>query len=327
MAPYKYRIVGTDINEYHIHLSDCDVRYIVPEGTNAFYLDVLKEVIEIEGVDFVHPQPDAEVLAIAGRKLEALTFLPSKHVIELCHDKFLTNYELKRAEVPVPESFLLITRQDAYDIMGHLGGPLWLRAVHGAGSKAALLVKSAEQANGWIDYWQNVKGLGYRDFMLSEYLPGFDYAWTSLWKDGVLLCSQARRRIWYLYGFLSPSGTSSTPSVAVTVNNPKVNDAATRAVQAVDRKPNGVYCVDLKENTEGIPCVTEINAGRFFTTINFFAEAGLNFPYAYLQAAFGFELPKYEQYDNLPPGLFWVRMVDMGYKLMTQTEIDKVSHI
>ena len=68
------------------------------------------------------------------------------------------------------------------------------------------------------------------------------------------------------------------------------------------------------------PQVTEINAGRFFTTSNFLTAAGVNMPYLYARLAVG------ERVNGLPPfnaveeGLYWVRMVDMGYKLVREGE-------
>jgi ATP-grasp domain-containing protein len=321
VAPYKYRIIGTDINPYHIHLTAVDERYILPESSSPDYLKCLEEVIEAEAVDFVHPQPDSEVLRIAGAKLGALTLLPSKEVILRCQQKMEAQKALEKHGVPVP---LTEPFTEDYQMKS---SKMWLRANHGAGSKAALPITTAEQGHAWVAYWRATKGMDYEDFMVSEYLPGADYAWTSLWKDGELMVSQGRKRIWYLYGFLSPSGTSSTPSLAVTVNNPKVNEVATDAVKAIDPKPNGVYCVDLKENLFKVPCVTEVNAGRFFTTSNFYTHAGVNFPFAYLQLAFGFEMPHYERYDSLPAGLYWVRMVDMHYRLMTEKELNDVKRV
>ena len=55
----------------------------------------------------------------------------------------------------------------------------------------------------------------------------------------------------------------------------------------MDDRATGVFCVDLKEDEAGRPLVTEINAGRFFTTSNFLAEAGANMPYSYVELALG----------------------------------------
>ena len=89
-----------------------------------------------------------------------------------------------------------------------------------------------------------------------------------MWDDGDLVAGRTRERLEYLYGHLTPSGQSSTPSIARTVWEPTVDDVAQQAIRALDSRPRGVYCVDVKESASGRPKVTEINAGRFFTTSN-----------------------------------------------------------
>ena len=154
--------------------------------------------------------------------------------------------------------------------------------------------------------------------MISEFLPGREFAFQSLWHDGSLVESQTRERVEYLFGSLVPSGQTSTPSVARTVQRPDVAEIATKAVRAIDPNANGVFCADLKEDASGRPRVTEINAGRFFTTSNFFATAGLNMPYDYLRLAAGHAVP--ERIEPLEEGLYWIRMVDMGYRLVREGE-------
>jgi len=180
-----------------------------------------------------------------------------------------------------------------------------------------LPVDSFYQADAWINYWQHFKGLDYPDFMVSEFLPGHEYAWQSLWYNGELVCAQARERIEYIFGNLTPSGQTSSPSVAKTVNRDDINEIGEAAVKAVSDRPRGVYCVDMKEGADGVPKVTEINIGRFFTTSNFFAHAGLNMPAMYLELGLTSKLSeKPKQLNALPDDLYWVRMIDMGFKLV-----------
>ena len=232
------------------------------------------------------------------------------------------NTALQTALVPVPTSLHV----------EHLGGvpaqvqtlqtrqaKVWVRAIRGAGSRAALPVETAAQAVAWIRYWCETRGLKPTDFMLAEYLPGREFAFQSLWHEGQLVTSMARERCEYLFGNQMPSGQSSTPSLARTVHREDVNRIATQAVRAVDALPHGVYCVDLKENTLGQPCVTEINLGRFFTTSDFFSHAGCNMPAYYVQLAFGEPLPELLPYNVLDPDLYWVRGVDRAPKLLRGT--------
>lgn len=307
-----YRVVGVDSSKYHLETAKVDARYLIPRCDDPEYLDKLKEVCRRESVDFVHPQPDVEVEFISLHRDELpKTFLPSHEAIVLCHNKLKCNLKMRDAGVPVPRSFLVNRVADIPELMEEFRHEkVWLRAVRGAGSRAALPVKSPRQAEEWIHYWRKNREMESKDFMLCEYLPGREFAFQSLWFDGELVTSAARQRIEYMFGNLMPSGQSSSPSVAKTVHRGDVNNIATRAVQAVDPRPHGIYCVDLKENEDGVPSVTEINIGRFFTTSDFFTTLGCNMPEMYLKLAFDDVIMPVDRYNAVPSDVFWVRGVD-----------------
>src|SRR5262249_48100850 len=162
----------------------------------------------------------------------------------------------------------------------------------------------------------DMRGVGFGDFMVSEFLPGREFAFQSLWHEGRLVVSQARERVEYIFGHLTPSGQSSSPSVARTVHRDDVNRIATAAILAADARPHGIFCVDMKESAAGQPLVTEINCGRFFTTSNFYAHAGVNMPHAYVRLGLGESAPDFPKYDAVPADWWWVRMIDMGFALV-----------
>ncbi len=319
-----YEIVGVDAKPYHLELLDAESRYLTARVDDPAYLDTLNKIIEAESIDFVHPQPDVEVAFLSEHRdrVGARMFLPAVEDIRLCHDKMTFNAHLAARGVSVPAAFHIGSQDDLRAALDHLltvSPRVWLRAIRGAGSRASLPINSYYQGDAWIDYWRSFRGLDYGDFMASEFLPGSEFAWQSLWFDGELITSQARERIEYIFGSLTPSGQSSSPSVARTVNRPDVNKAGESAVRAVAERPHGVYCVDLKCNAAGDPLVTEINVGRFFTTSNFFAHAGLNMPDMYVQLGLGRALDVTPPvYDPLPDNLYWVRMIDMGYRLVEE---------
>jgi carbamoyl-phosphate synthase large subunit len=67
---------------------------------------------------------------------------------------------------------------------------------------------------------------------------------------------------------------SSVAGLAKTVIEPAVVEVCARAIRMLDPRASGVYSVDLKENAAGVPCITEINAGRFSSATNIFDLAG-----------------------------------------------------
>jgi glutathione synthase/RimK-type ligase-like ATP-grasp enzyme len=321
-----YRVIGADASPAKLHLSQADRRAVIPPPSDAGYASALNSLIAEHDVDVVHPQPDPEVRAVGALRdsLDAATYLPAQDALELVADKSAFTTALARAGVSVPESHSVDSLDDAAGKVRDMLARherVWVRARVGAGARASLPVRSAQQALAWMAWWIDEKGMSAADFMASEMLPGPEYAYQSVWQDGELVAGQARERVEYLYGHLTPSGQTSTPSVARTVHAPQVDELARSAVRAVDARPQGVYCVDIKENATGCPCVTEINAGRFFTTSNFFAHAGLNMPEMLIQCALG-ERPERRGSSPLAPDLYWIRMVDMGYVLVPGDELD-----
>lgn len=317
----KYYIVGCDINPYHLELSNTDKSYIVPRISESNYIEKINELIKKEKIDIIHPQPDQEVFFLSKNrdKIKARLLLPDHSTIKKCQDKIRLVDQFSKAGIPVGESYKIKTESDlrlALKKLFQKHKKVWIRATHGAGSKASLPVENFKQAKSWIEYWRDIKGVGYGNFMATEFLPGREFAFQSIWKNGQLITSQARERLEYVFGNLTVSGQSSSPSVARTVRREDVNEIATNAIINVDKKATGIFCVDLKENSNGVPCVIEINSGRFFTTSNFFSTAGINMPHLYILMALNRKLPNIPRYNPLPENLYWVRMIDMGYKLV-----------
>jgi carbamoyl-phosphate synthase large subunit len=313
-----YNVIGCDVNPWHLKLIErrFDIKtYRVDYLTSqdARRVADLNWVMRKESVDFVHAQPDFEVefLSRNREKINAVTFLPSKGTIEACRNKYTTAV-LMRGLAPltslVNENTLASQIKMIQDVSEEKR--VWLRAVRGAGSKAALPITTLRQALDWIHYWKETKRLESSDFMVSEFLPGKEYAFQSVWLNGELITSMARERMEYLMGNLFPSGQSSSPSVAVTVHHDRVNVIATQAMWNIDKRAHGIFCIDMKENKYGMPLVTEINAGRFFTTSNFFSHYGANMPDTYIKLGFGESVGELPKYNAIPKDIVWVRGID-----------------
>lgn len=319
-----FYIVGADINKYHLELTEgLDAKYILPMTNDPEYLKKLNQVIEEENIEFVHSQPEQEVMIISQNKnkVRAKTLFPKPDTLSITYDKSRFNTLLQENGLQVPRSHRLQSENDiqtALDDLLQIQDRVWLRATRGAGSRASLPVNTVLQAQGWIDYWTKMKGLTISDFMMSEFLPGKEFAFQSIWYEGELITSMVRQREEYLFGNLFPSGQSSSPSVAKTVHRDDINELVTKVVQLIDPQATGIFCADIKENKDGKPCLLEINAGRFFTTSNNFSTAGLNMPYYYVKMALEGRdsLPELPKYNGIPAGWYWIRLMDMGHKLV-----------
>ena len=307
--------MGLDVNKYYIEMAPVNKRYLVShsKGNEKDYIQTINKIIKKEKIDFVHAQPDPEVRIISDyrHEIKAKTLLPSPKAVEISHDKWKTYLALTEAQVPVAATIRLKNKASLTEAFKEIKGTIWLRASTGHGGKASLPVTSFEQAKMWVSYWLG-KGLKWSDFLASETLTGTEVSWLSVWKDGLLVCSQGKERVEWVEAGLSPSGVTGTTAIQRTVSSSKVNEVGTKTVLALDKKPEGIYVVDTKENRLGVPCVMEINPGRFFTTSLFFAAAGVNMPYIYTQLAYGETPRKVAPYNSVKSNIYWMRIPDGG---------------
>ena len=329
IAPEKIFVVGCEANQYFTHLAPTDSVYEVPKATSPNYINRINEIIEKEDIEFVHPQPDIEVETISENreKLKATTFLPSKDAVRICQDKLKTAERWKEKGIPVAKTNELKNEADIERAFEELGRPLWIRARRGAGGVGSTPAENAKTASSWINYWQSRNKKW--QFIAQELLQGSNIGFHSLWKEGELVTSMARERVQYIYPHLAPSGITGTPSIQRTIHDERVNEVGSEAVLAIDQNFNGIACVDLKENKDGIPCATEINAGRMFTTSFFFSYASKellgnfysNFPYLYAKLAYKEHIPDIPKYNVLPQGIYWIRHIDAPATLVSAGKV------
>lgn len=261
--------------------------------------------------DLVHAQPEEDMRWLAGSS-HLTKLMPSLDVVKLCQHKPTASMLWHAAGLrKFPPMQIASSVPDFLDIANcQLGNPFWLRSATGAGAKAATLVENQWTGLHWIKYWascgENI------EWVAEEYLPGRDFCWTGVYRRGVLYASFARERLEWLYPHLAPSGRAGTPTVAVTVHDHQVNTYAKQAVMAVDDEPNGVYGVDMREDRDGIPRPTEINAGRFPTTSPLYSELGPNLVDLYARLGVGEAFEPWG--DNIyPAGVTLLRHIDCGH--------------
>lgn len=310
---------GADMNKYYRLAGNADFWASINYKDDAAKVLSIQEYVDRHDIAMIHAQPDAEVRFLLAYKDEfpRKIFNHSLAVFDKFSDKLACqqawgpefNFQVCRLDEAIDNNDLFYALRDAG------AGKVWFRAIHGAGSRAALPVDKLYQAIQWAKYWIETRGMVYGDFMLCPHLPGSEYAVQTFWHNGVLVQSQARERLIPFFGALMPSGQTSTPAVAKTVNDRKVYDAAYKAIKVIDPSPHGIYCVDMKTSHDGRIIPTEVNYGRFFTTCDFFAVLGVNTPLAYVNShVYGIRKKKVECVDK---EYYWIRGLDKEPKLLT----------
>ncbi len=319
----RYYIVGTDFNKYHLVYPDVDLRLLTPRHSDRGFVPRVAAIVKEERLEFLHAQPSSEAYVIAEHRdrVPCKVFLPDSGVMKVGQDKLLSQRLLQKAGVKVARTVSLKEMADIKGAFSELGSPLWVRARHGAGGRLSLLCGGYKEALHWVELWV-LRGSKVGEFIVQEYLPGRNVAWDSIWYDGKLVTSYARERLEYPFKHISPSGITGTPSVARTVVGDEVNRVSIAAVRAVDPRPHGAYSVDLKGSASGAMCVTEVDCGKFHSTMplwGYIAVKHLGMPWyanladLYVRIGLG-ETPNRSipQTDLLQEGYYLLRDMDAG---------------
>lgn len=319
-SPERFHVVGVSSNPYELVLSNADENYLVPMASDPAFIPILGAIINKTKAQFLHSQHDAviKVLAVHAKELPVKLFLPSATTVASCVDKYKSFLRWKKAGVPVAQTRIIKTPRDLALAFDEFGSGMWIRLKEGGGGAGALPVDDLTFARAWI-----VRHRGWGNFIASERLSPASITWSSIWRDGTLVVAQTRKRHYWLFANRTLSGVTGVTGAGETVRDHAVDELAMAAIKAIDAAPNGIFSVDMTYDTRNNPRATEINIGRFFTTIHFFTAAGLNMPYIYVKLAFGESVPPIHPTINpLKPGLLWVRGMDTA-PVLTETRTIK----
>jgi carbamoyl-phosphate synthase large subunit len=266
MRPVPH-IVGVHSDRFTLRQSLADRSYLCPPVAAETFVPAVLDIVKRQRINVVMPGDDDAVKALSDhrRRFPMPLFLPRRATIDLCQDKYALCVFLRRRRIPAPLTYALRSLEGLAPIFARFSrkGLLWCRARRGSRSVAATPVATVEQARGWITQWRDLRGVKISDFTLSEYLPGRHFIVQSVWREGRLLLAQATEVLSYFAAGNNPSGSFSLSSLAKTVVAPEALQVTLRAVRAIEKRPSGTFFVELKEAAGGVPCVTEINAGRF----------------------------------------------------------------
>lgn len=297
-----FLIIGVHSDRFVLKRSTADRNYLAPPTNRAEFVPMLRRIVDAERIDLVLPASDADVNTFSKltQWLRGRLFLPDVTTIARCRDKYKSNVILSSRGIPVPLTFPVADLHRIDELFRRLprGSPAWCRIRRGSGAIGALPVRTPEQARNWIKCWVAIRGISPTSFTLSEFLPGRDFACQSIWREGTLALIKTCERISYFGTGSQPGVVSSVATLAKTVNEPRVADICTSAVRAIDPRASGVFSIDLRENARGVPCVTEINAGRLSSGTNILDLTGkYNMAVTYARLGLGGPIELRDTYD------------------------------
>ncbi len=314
-------LTGTDSDRTSLQLNMfIDTAYHLPSADKRIYLSALNKVVEKEHVQAIFPQPDQEVRRVSQERdnLQAGVFLPDKRTVSACLDKFQALMIWHKMRLRREPAVLSAKDESVVRQIKDLQYPCWIRAREGAGGLLSCKATDSRIVEHWVRFhWdQGIK----TDFIAEEYLPGRDYCFMSLWNQGSLVTSMIRERLsWIGHRLVGTGGTSKLNRV---VHSAMVNNKAQEATRAISKSPHGVFCVDLKESTDGAPFPTEINC-RFTTNVHYLTLASVklghpewNFPWLAARIVLDEEIPECPRTNALPADLWFTKNTDMGFTMV-----------
>lgn len=277
-----YRLIGTDIHPFTIGLYDnslFDKCYLTKRSSDEGYWEEMEALIALEKIDLAIIMPETEVLAWSKRQKEGVlpckSLIPSVEAIEKMLDKGVLTETLKNTGL-VPKSVLIDANNPnlQFDTEKVLTYPYWIRSATGSSGLGSFKVQSYDDLTMWISI-----NKGIDNFIASEYLPGRNLACKMLYYNGKLVRSAMAERVNYIMGKISPSGITGNTSFGRLINDKKVFDVSNSAMealfQATGAERHGFFTVDLKENEDGVPMVTEVNV-RHVAFTQCIAKGGAN---------------------------------------------------
>lgn len=321
-------VIGMGSEPTDLILSAARKKYYVSYANAPEYKEHLLRILSIEAPDLVHFQNDLEIYHASLLRDEILDagvkiFMPEHEVIDTCVHKYKSYLAFARAGIKVPRNIMINDSRDleqAFSELAAADGKIWLRSSSiGGGGKGALPTKDFAFAQAWINHHE-----GWGEFVAAEMLTAKTVTWLSIWHEGHLVVAQARARQGWTHGNRAVSGVTGVTKVGITVDGEDITQVAINSIKAVSDKPHGIFGVDMAYDNDGVPNPTEINISRFFTTVRFFTEAGLNFPEIFKCYALGEDVSLPQRSVNpLETNLMWMRGMDTSPRLAVPDSLER----
>lgn len=322
----QYEFIGTDSNQYALGLYMPQLfnkSYLVPKVSDPNYWTVLDKIIDAEKIDYAVINPELEVVEWAKRSASynfpMKVLLPDYNLASLLVDKAKLTEALEPYGL-VPKSFT-INKEDIFDkVELKLQYPFWIRSALGSSGLGSMKINSLNELRNWIHVNPNVE-----KFLASEFLPGRNLGCKMLYHNGELIRSAIAERVYYIMSKVAPSGITGNTCFGRLVNDPNVFQIAKQAMDImfeITRTPkHGFFTVDLKENEDGKPMVTEVNV-RFVAFAQCYAAGGANIPEDLIRLLD--EDPSFDRRFKLyefEPDLIFLRDVDEQPVIMKESQL------
>jgi carbamoyl-phosphate synthase large subunit len=321
-----YELVGIDSNKYALGLYMPQLfnkTYLIPRVNDPEYWSVIDRIIKDEKIEFAIINPEVEVVEWARRaeyyQFPCRILLPDYQLASMLIDKAKLTDVLEPYGL-VPKSFTLNESDLSGDRPLKIPYPFWIRSALGSSGLGSMLINSLQELRNWININPKVE-----KFLASEYLPGRNLGCKMLYHNGELVRSAIAERVYYVMSKVAPSGITGNTCFGRLVNAPKAFEVSKQAMDIMFEKTgapkHGFFTVDLKEDINGNPKVTEVNV-RFVAFTQCYAAGGANLPEDLIRL-----LDKDQKFDRkfklyeFEPDLIFLRDVDEQPIIMKENQL------
>jgi carbamoyl-phosphate synthase large subunit len=319
-------IIGAGSEPTDLIFCRAEKKYLLPHSLNKDYKSKLLALLNKEKPDFIHFQHDQELIVASSFRNEIIStgtklFIPDHEDIDTCVYKYKSYLKFKEAGLKVPKNIVINNENDlksSFEQLTTKNEKIWLRQMSiGGGGKGSVATDSFNFAKEWINH-----NNGWEDFIAAEVLTPNSATFASIWYEGELIVGQGRQRKGW--SGRSVSGVTGVTKVGMISNNNHIVDIAIESIKAVSKRPHGIFGVDMTYDFDNILNPTEINIGRFFTTIEFFKQAGLNMPEILKDIAIYNKFPKITNKINplKNENLMWLRAMDEKPLLISKQQLE-----
>ena len=278
----NFRLVGTDINPMAIGLYQKDLfdaSYLVPKANDKDYWTVIEEIVQKEKIEIAVINPELEVIEWSRKQeqgeLPCKVLLPDLILSEIFVDKSKMTELLKEEDIVPASVEFHRDEENLKNIFDRLGPGFWVRSSAGTSGLGSLRIFDEKDLINWIRI-----NPGIEVFLASKYLPGRNLACKMLYYEGKLLRAALGERVNYIMAKVAPSGITGNTSFGRLLNETNVIEECKRAMNFIFDETkavkHGFFTVDLKEDENGKPFITEVNV-RHVAFNQMLAAAGANF--------------------------------------------------
>lgn len=320
------KLIGTDIKNKGIGFfipNLLDKSIVIPRASHSNYFEKIKKIIIDEKIDFAFVQPEKEVKAwgqyynIHGC-YPCPTLIPPLEHVETLMDKAAMADLFSDTDF-IPKTIRITPSNPNFEnVDSEIGYPCWIRASIGSGGLGSLKISRKEELEAWLYIHKDVP-----EFTISKFLTGRHLANQMLYINGKCVRNAGLHCAEYVMADIAPSKVTGNTSYGLLINESTLLEKCEKVMDYVqektNKKANGVYSFDFKEDNCGNLMVTEINI-RHMAYTGILAECGFDLVEDTVDIINGkFEPPKHTHYEFDSEYVF-LRDVDIEPIILTKED-------